>query len=208
MPCPRLWPDQIHLLRIPAILRSRLHSLHRSIIHKSALLRLHTAQSQYDNALCITPMCYGYKAANICYHPCYPALCRHVSSTSTREGFSSAAATRSLSLSCLLTMGACMMFSYCHNHLDILKSHWPACSLWWEPGLTLISTLKRAGNARSRRTRIDSPMRVDMPQWGTVGVNSTSTRPGATVIWGAETTASCSNVIERCSGSLMERIRS
>ena len=35
-----------------------------------------------------------------------------------------------------------------------------------------------------------------------------SMRLGATVIWGAETTASCSNVIERCSGSLMERIRS
>jgi len=53
----------------------------------------------------------------ICYSPC-PAPCRHVSSTSTRDGFSSAAATRSLSFNCLLTMEC-----YWYNRLDIAKPH-------------------------------------------------------------------------------------
>lgn len=35
----------------------------------------------------------------------------------------------------------------------------PACSLWWEPGLTNISTLKRSGRLRRRRTRIQRPFK-------------------------------------------------
>lgn len=61
-------------------------------------------------------------------------------------------------------------------------------------------------------------MNVLIPQWGTVGVNSTVTQrlPSGSggedgesnVIWGAETTASCSKVILRCSGSDMDRMSS
>lgn len=49
-----------------------------------------------------------------------------------------------------------------------------------------------------------------MEQWGIVGVNSTRTcgrEPWVTVIWGADTTASCSND-SGCSGSEIERMRS
>ena len=34
----------------------------------------------------------------------------------------------------------------------------PACSLWWEPGFTKISTLKRSGRLRRRRTLIQRPI--------------------------------------------------
>lgn len=54
-------------------------------------------------------------------------------------------------------------------------------------------------------------MNVLMPQCGTVGVNSTVIRSGclgSKVIWGAETTASCSSDILRCSGSEIERMSS
>ena len=120
-------------------------------------------------------------------------------------------------------------------HWDVFKTgnggtitdHKPPCSLLCDPGLTLMSTLNRSGSARRRRTRIekpgrklrdipsediceDVPMSVDMPQCGTVGVNSTNTRFRAlsTVICGEDTTANISSVIDLCSGSLMERIRS
>ena len=48
---------------------------------------------------------HGYKTASKHATVHRPVLCKHVSSTSTSDGFSSAAATRSLSFSCLLTMG-------------------------------------------------------------------------------------------------------
>ena len=55
------------------------------------------------------------------------------------------------------------------------------------------------------------PIKVLMPQCGTVGVNSTVTRSGtllSNVICGAETTASCSRVMLRCSGSDIDLMRS
>jgi hypothetical protein len=57
------------------------------------------------------------------YSPRRSALCRHVSSTSTRAGFSSAAATRSLSFSCLLTLGMRVAFSHCRERMDVTKPH-------------------------------------------------------------------------------------
>ena len=54
-------------------------------------------------------------------------------------------------------------------------------------------------------------MNVLMPQCGTVGVNSTVIRSeyfGSKVICGAETTASCSSVMLRCSGSEIDRMSS
>ena len=93
-----------------------------------------------------------------------------------------------------------------------------------------MSILYRSGKLRKSRTRIErpaynqhvsrrigsarqecAPMNVLMPQCGTVGVNSTVTRSGylgSKVIWGAETTASCSSVMLRCSGSDIDRISS
>ena len=50
-------------------------------------------------------------------------------------------------------------------------------------------------------------MSVDIPQCGTVGVNSTLMWFAPTVTWGAETTRSSSRVFG-CSGSYIERMRS
>lgn len=51
------------------------------------------------------------------------------------------------------------------------------------------------------------PMIVDIPQWGTVGVNSTVTELWASSICSADTTLSCSSD-RGCSGSDIERMRS
>eukprot|EP00993_Chasmostoma_nieuportense_P007556 NODE_8455_length_335_cov_4.822115_g8289_i0.p1 GENE.NODE_8455_length_335_cov_4.822115_g8289_i0~~NODE_8455_length_335_cov_4.822115_g8289_i0.p1 ORF type:complete len:111 (-),score=17.31 NODE_8455_length_335_cov_4.822115_g8289_i0:2-313(-) len=79
---------------------------------------------------------------------------KHVSTTDSRWLFSNAAATRSLSLSCLL-----------------MPSSWS-----WVPGVTDMATLKRLGNDRSSFTRMERPIRVLMEQWGMVGVNITEMR--------------------------------
>lgn len=69
--------------------------------------------------------------------PCgvLPAVERHCSSTSRSAGFSSAAATRSLSLSCLFTkrMMQSTSASAHHNTSRIVVRCSRACSLWWEP---------------------------------------------------------------------------
>lgn len=53
----------------------------------------------------------------------------------------------------------------------------------------------------------NGPIKVDMPQWGTVGVNSTLTWFNPIVICGADTTRSSSRVFG-CSGSYIDRMRS
>ena len=80
-----------------------------------------------------------------------------------------------------------------------------------------MSTLYRSGKLRIKRTRINSPgevndlikqememeyvpIMVHMPQWGTVGVNSTLTWFNPTCICDADTTRSSSRVFG-CSGS-------
>mmetsp|Transcript_9211 Transcript_9211/g.27667 ORF Transcript_9211/g.27667 Transcript_9211/m.27667 type:complete len:215 (+) Transcript_9211:392-1036(+) len=102
-----------------------------------------------------------------------------------RLGFSRAAATRSLSFSCLFT----------------------AASLACPPGLTAMSTLKRGGRARSSFTRMHSPIRVAMLQCCTVGVNWTCTAPASscTDMSDSETTLSCSRLYG-CSGSWISRM--
>eukprot|EP00879_Flechtneria_rotunda_P019483 GHRR01020462.1.p1 GENE.GHRR01020462.1~~GHRR01020462.1.p1 ORF type:complete len:173 (-),score=28.34 GHRR01020462.1:464-982(-) len=70
---------------------------------------------------------------------------------SSRAPFSSAAATRSLSFSCLFT----------------------AASVECEPGDNRISTLNRGGRLRSSLVRIHKPISVAMLQCSTVGVNIT-----------------------------------
>lgn len=69
--------------------------------------------------------------------------------TSARCLFSSAAATRSLSASCLLTASS------------------EACV----PGVISTVTLKRGGSDRSSFTRMESPINVAIEQCGIVGVN-------------------------------------
>mmetsp|Transcript_22937 Transcript_22937/g.58385 ORF Transcript_22937/g.58385 Transcript_22937/m.58385 type:complete len:209 (-) Transcript_22937:80-706(-) len=112
---------------------------------------------------------------------------RHLSTTPRRLSFSKAAATRSLSLSCLLT----------------------ACSEACVPGVMATSTLKRGGRERSSLTRMLSPISVAMLQCGIVGVKVklTSPRSSSTVISWRCATLSCSSVFG-CSGSLMSRMRS
>lgn len=74
-----------------------------------------------------------------------------------RLSFSRAAATRSLSASCLLTSSAWLCVSF----------------------LILTSTRYPGGRACSKRTRTPSPITVAREQCETVGVNSTSTRDSA-----------------------------
>jgi hypothetical protein len=114
-------------------------------------------------------------------------------STPINVPFSSAAATLSLSPSCLLT----------------------ASSVLCVPFLMRTSTRKRGGKACSRRTRTPSPMTVAREQCVMVGVTSTSTvlidewgeLGGWMWISGKFTTAS--EPSERgCSGSEMDEIRS
>lgn len=69
--------------------------------------------------------------------------------TSARCLFSSAAATRSLSASCLLTASS------------------EACV----PGVISTVTLKRGGSDRSSFTRMERPINVAIEQCGIVGVN-------------------------------------
>lgn len=107
--------------------------------------------------------------------------------TSIRCLFSRAAATRSLSASCLLT----------------------ANSEECVPGVISTTTLNRGGRARSSLTRIDNPISVAMLQWGIVGVKlifiafvllSNVTRLSSTT---------CnSSKVRGCSGSLITRMRS
>jgi hypothetical protein len=54
------------------------------------------------------------------------------------------------------------------------------------------------------------PITVLIPQCGTVGVNSITTRLFVfeTIHWGVDTTMSCSNDMCLCSGSVMLRMRS
>lgn len=107
--------------------------------------------------------------------------------------FSNAAATRSLSPSCLLT----------------------ASSVLWVPFLMRTSMRKRGGRACSRRTRTPKPMTVASEQWVIVGVISTTTvlmedrgeTGGRIWISGRFTTAS--EPSDRgCSGSEMVEMRS
>ena len=112
---------------------------------------------------------------------------RHALTVRSRLSFSRAAATRSLSLSCLFTAPSDACF----------------------PGVTLTSTLKRGGRERNSFTRMHSPISVAMLQCGIVGVKLMLTRPRAssTSISSRCATRSSSSVCG-CSGSLMVRIMS
>lgn len=107
--------------------------------------------------------------------------------TSIRFLFSKAAATRSLSASCLLTAlsDACV------------------------PGVISTVTLNRGGSDLSNFTRIDSPIRVAILQCGIVGVKLTNTSLFVlfTFIKRCSTTCSSSNV-SGCSGSFIRRTKS
>lgn len=119
----RLWPDN-YIHRLYPLVTATMRNAHLSAY---ALLSSYPRKIK-NNIPCVVQLCaMDTKMQSTRYRP---ALCRHVSSTSTRAGFSSAAATRSLSLSCLLTTDMRVAFSYCHQRLDITKPHRPACSLW------------------------------------------------------------------------------
>lgn len=107
--------------------------------------------------------------------------------TSIRFLFSRAAATRSLSASCLFTAAS------------------DAC----EPGVISTVTLNRGGSERNNFTRIDNPIRVAMLQCGMVGVKLINT----SFVWLSTLTSRCSTTcssssVSGCSGSLISRIRS
>lgn len=112
-----------------------------------------------------------------------------------RVWFSSAAATRSLSASCLLTSSAVLC----------------------EPSLSRTSTLNRGGKACSSLTRTPSPITVARLQWVMVGVSRTVTlrrgddgergSAGVMLMSCSETTASSASGIG-CSGSDIVAIRS
>lgn len=101
--------------------------------------------------------------------------------------FSKAAATRSLSASCLFT----------------------ADSDECVPGVISTVTLNRGGSDRSSLTRIDKPINVAMLQCGIVGVKLTKTSlcSLSTLIKLCWTTCNSSRV-RGCSGSFMNRIKS
>lgn len=101
--------------------------------------------------------------------------------------FSNAAATRSLSASCLFT----------------------ATSDVCVPGVISTVTLKRGGNDLSSFTRIDRPINVAILQCGIVGVKFTNTSlcSLSTLTKLCWTTCNSSNV-KGCSGSLIKRIKS
>lgn len=86
---------------------------------------------------------------------------RHWLTTSSRWVFSRAAATRSLSASCLFT----------------------ACSEAWVPGVMCTSILKRWGRDRRSLTLIDRPISVAMLQCGMVGVKATATVLSGSLTW-------------------------
>mmetsp|Transcript_13995 Transcript_13995/g.45328 ORF Transcript_13995/g.45328 Transcript_13995/m.45328 type:complete len:216 (-) Transcript_13995:98-745(-) len=115
------------------------------------------------------------------------AFSKHWFTTPSRLSFSSAAATLSLSLSCLLIASS------------------EACA----PGEMRMSTLRRGGSERSSLTRKQRPMSVAMEQCGIVGVKRTTTRPpsSSTSMSRRCATLSCSSVCG-CSGSLIPRISS
>jgi len=122
--------------------------------------------------------------AHVRAHPSYR---RHWLTTPSKLSFSSAAATRSLSLSCLLMASS------------------EACL----PGVIIMSTFRRGGRERSSLTRKHRPMSVAIEQCGMVGVKRTTTRPAASstsISWRCAT-LSCSSVCG-CSGSLIPRISS
>lgn len=109
--------------------------------------------------------------------------------------FSKAAATRSLSASCLLTSSACAWVSF----------------------LILTSTLKLGGKVFSNRTLTPSPMTVASEQCETVGVSSTRTRESADgfvgssgeIRWTSWSLTTPSDSSDRgCSGSDIGAIRS
>ena len=121
---------------------------------------------------------------------------KHLATSAASPGFSSAAATRSLSASCRLT----------------------ASSVECVPGAMETSTLNRGGSAAVSRVRRVRPIRVAMEQWATVGVKRTVAvdRDGdgddddgggasTTVTAVGVTTPSCSRV-SGCSGSAMWRM--
>lgn len=107
--------------------------------------------------------------------------------TSARFGFSRAAATLSLSASCLLTAAS------------------DACV----PGVISTVTLNRGGKDRMSLTRIESPIKVAIEQCGIVGVKFMKIlfSSSSTFIKFSWTTRSSSNV-KGCSGSLMFLMRS
>lgn len=109
--------------------------------------------------------------------------------------FSRAAATRSLSASCLLTSSACPWVSF----------------------LILTSTRKLGGKACSNRTLTPRPMTVASEQCETVGVSSTSTRERAAcfvgssgeIRWTSESLTTPNDSSDRgCSGSDIGAMRS
>lgn len=117
----------------------------------------------------------------------YDRADKHWFTTSNKWEFSKAAATRSLSASCLLT----------------------ACSEACVPGVIWTSILNLSGSDLISFTFMDRPISVAMLQCGIVGVNSTATVLSAsfTLTRTCSTTFSSSRV-RGCSGSLMERMRS
>lgn len=115
------------------------------------------------------------------------ALARHWLTTCNKCRFSKAAATRSLSFSCLFT----------------------DCSDWWVPGWINTSTLYLRGRHRNNLTRMQRPINVAMEQCGMVGVKRIQRRDlasSSSICW-SWTTCNSSKVMG-CSGSLMQRIRS
>lgn len=109
---------------------------------------------------------------------------RHLATSDLSPGFSSAAATRSLSASCLLTSSSCECF----------------------PSAIVTSTLNLFGKACASLTRRHRPISVAIEQCETVGVKAKATAPAAssTATAASETTPSCSKVYG-CSGSAMAR---
>lgn len=101
--------------------------------------------------------------------------------------FSNAAATLSLSASCLLIESA----------------------ETWVPGVTSTVTLNRGGSVRSSLTLIESPISVAMLQWGMVGVKKMwILLPSLSTSTLLSSTTCSSSSVRGCSGSRTLRIRS
>lgn len=99
----------------------------------------------------------------------------HLSTIFNKCAFSSAAATRSLSLSCLLTRIDRIIVITKPAIYRWMNKHIPESSDWWVPGVIAIVILYLLGRERNSFTRKQSPINVAMLQWGIVGVKKTWT---------------------------------
>lgn len=164
---------------------------------------------------------WSLEGISTCYWPSgHPTGSRHFSSVSTRAGFSKAAATRSLSFNCLFTKAACCQKDVWGNKRSAanLQVHSDAILVslgypLWNAEANFASVAHEWTTLSSSLREIlkllwkHSPINVDIPQWGTVGVNSTMMWLSPNSICSTDTTLSSSRELG-CSGSAIERIKS